>query len=307
MAKSSNRIQMEAAVATAVTTDALDDWTRATDWLNSLAMFEMLPALQDLSPANRKALAAQADKILLKRGWTGSAARIRWAVELVDDDEQPDWTPPDLPQDQVDDAQRFLSDTDDILRALVNQGRIDFVYPERRKLFEKAINHDKINGHIATFSPELEQLLVRLARHGFKILRTIDPTGTTSPHGTIVGDKLICRAVDVDTYSGQRFEYREPRNDLVEGVTRLLTDFPTGASYDVGFVRPVGGQNGFNTAMDVFFPVPESRVAAAFNPDGSWGWNTMFEEVRPGIRAAGAGKVKYVFPDGADHMHIKAY
>jgi hypothetical protein len=307
MGKSSNRIQMEAAVATAATTDNIDDWTRATDWMCSLAMFEMLPALQDLSPANRTNLAAQADKILLKRGWTAGAARIRWAMELVENDEQPNWTPGDLPPDQVDDGQRFLADTDDILRALVNQGRIDFVYPSRRTLFEKALDHDKIDGHIATFTPELEQLLIRLGRHGFKILRTIDPTGAPSPHGTIVGDKLICRAVDVDTYFGQRFEYREPRTDVIAGVTRLLSDFPTGATYDVGFVRPVGGATGFNPSMDIFFPVPESRVAAAFKPDGSWGWGAMFDTVRPGIQAAAAGKVKYVFPDGADHIHIKAY
>jgi|HubBroStandDraft_6_1064221.scaffolds.fasta_scaffold50730_3 hypothetical protein len=309
MAKSSNRIQMEAAVATAASTDNLDDWTRASDWLNSLAMFEMLPALQDLTAANRRELVSQADKIFTKRGWSGSAERIRWAGELVENDALPGWTPSAFKPDdvQLDDAQRFLADTDDILRALVNQGRIEFVFPERRRLFEQALNHDSMNGHTATFAPELEQLLIRLARHGFKILRTIDPTGVTSPHGTIVGDKLICRAVDVDTYFGQRFQYQEPRNDLIDGVTRLLSDFPSGATYDVGFVRPVGGANGFNTAMDIFFPVPESRVAAAFNPDGSWGWNTMFAQVRPGIQAAAAGRVRYVFPDGADHIHIKAY
>ncbi|HYM78454.1 MAG TPA: hypothetical protein VE377_20950 [Candidatus Dormibacteraeota bacterium] len=307
MAKSSNWIQMEAAVTTAALTDASDDWKRATNWLNSLAMFEMLPALQNLSQENRTNFAAQADKILKALGWTGSADRIRWAVELVDQDSLPNWTPAGLPQDQLDDAQRFLSDTDGILRALVNQGRIQFVYPERRTLFEQALNHDRINGHIATFSPELEQLLIRLARHGFKILRTIDPGGVTSPHGTVVGDKLICRAVDVDTYFGQRFQYQEARTDLIDGVTRLLSDFPFGATYDVGFVRPVGGPNGFDTALDVFFPVPQARVAAAFSPDGSWGWGTMFAAVRPGIQAAAAGRVNYVYPDGADHIHVKAY
>jgi hypothetical protein len=309
MAKSSNRIQMEAAVATAASTDNIDDWTRAADWLNSLAMSEMLPALQDLSADNRRNLVTQADKIFTKRGWAGSAERIRWAGELVENDELPTWTPSVFKPDdvQLDDAQHFLSDTDDILRSLVNQGRIEFVFPERRRLFEQALNHDSMNGHTATFAPELEQLLIRLARHGLKILRTIQPGDTHTPHGTVVGDKLICRAVDVDTYFGQRFQYQEPRTDLIDGVTRLLSDFPFGAKYDVGFVRPVGGPNGFNTALDVFFPVPESRVAAAFNPDGSWGWGAMFDQVRPGIQAAAAGKVKYVFPDGADHIHIKAY
>jgi hypothetical protein len=310
MAKSSNRIQMEAAVATAVTTDNIDDWTRASDWLNSLAMYEMLPALQDLTEANRRELAAQADKILTKRGWSGAAERIRWAKELVDNDEMPGWTPSVFTPDdhfQLEDAQRFLSDTDDILRALVNQGRIQFAYPDRRTLFEQALNHDSINGHVATFTPELEQLLLRLARHGLKILRTIDPHGVDNPHGKIVGDKLICRAVDVHTYFGQRFEYTEPRNNLIDGVTRLLTDFPPGATYDVGFVRPVGGKTGSNTAMDVFFPVPPERAAAAYEPDASWGWNTMFAAVRPGIQAAAAGRVSYVYPDGPDHIHIKAY
>jgi hypothetical protein len=302
--KSDNWVQMEAAVATAATSN---NWGPASHLLNSLAMYEMLPALQNLSDANRTKLVSEANKMFVALGWSGCAARIRWAGELVEEEALPEWTPADLPQDQIQDAQRFLNDTDDILRTLLNQGRIGFVYAERRRLFEQAINHDRMNGRVATFSPELERLLIRLARHGFTILRTIDPTGVTSPHGTVVGDKLICRAVDVDSYSGQRFEYREARNDLIEGVTRLLNDFPFGASYDVGFVRPVGGAHGFDTARDVFFPVPESRVAAAFNPDGSWGWATMFPAVRPGIQAAGAGKVRYVFPDGADHIHIKAY
>jgi len=304
MAKSNNRIQLEAYIVAAGTTN---DWKPAANCLNSLAMFEMLPALQDLTEATRTTLVTEANKYFQGLGWSANAARIRWAGELVNDDAQPEWTPTDLPQDQIDDAQRFLNDTDDILLSLLNQGRIDFVYPERRRLFEQALNHDQMNGHTATFAPELERLLIRLARHGLRILRTIQPGDTHTPHGTVVGDKLICRAVDVDTYFGQRFQYQEPRNDLIDGVTRLLSDFPFGAKYDVGFVRPVGGATGSNPAMDVFFPVPPERVAAAFNPDGSWGWGAMFDQVRPGIQAAAAGKVKYVFPDGADHIHIKAY
>jgi hypothetical protein len=96
-------------------TDASGDWKRATNWLNSLAMFEMLPALQNLSQETRTNLAAPADKILKALGWTGSAERIRWAAELVDQDTLPNWAPAGLPQDRLDDAQRFLNDRDGIL------------------------------------------------------------------------------------------------------------------------------------------------------------------------------------------------
>src|SRR5947209_20623548 len=97
---SNNWVQMEAAVRA-------QDWEAATDWLNSLAMFEMLPALQKLSPGTRSQLVAHATQILMGRGWGGSAQRVRWAGEVVEAKAIPGWTPSDLPADQVADARRF--------------------------------------------------------------------------------------------------------------------------------------------------------------------------------------------------------
>src|SRR4051812_19097037 len=83
-------------------------WDTAADPLNSLAMFEMLPALAGLGRVLPEAV-DEIWKILNQRGWTGSAERIKWAGEVVRDKRLPFWQPPGHPLDQVEDARRFLS------------------------------------------------------------------------------------------------------------------------------------------------------------------------------------------------------
>jgi len=304
---SNNWIQMEAAVRN-------NQFDEASDQLNSLAMFEMLPALKKLNAPTRENLVKWATQMLKGRGWTGASERIRWAGELVDRKAFPGWTPTDLGQDQIQDANRFLSTTDDHLRILFYHGAFQFTSENARILFQKAMNNEKVDGRVAEHTPQLQHLLIKLASASVTIMRTFVPEGGNSPHGAASGKKFVCSAVDVAWYAGYQFLDSVPRARLIEGVKRLLMDLPFGVSYDVGFVRPVGGEFGYggwpgpyNPSLDVFFPVPPTRVAAAFKPDKSWGWHTMLKEVRLEVEHAAAGKVNNVYPDGNNHIHIKAY
>jgi hypothetical protein len=99
---SNNWVQMEASVRA-------KNWEAATDWLSSLAMFEMLPALEKFGQGGQTQLTTQAIQILGGRGWHGAAERIRWASDLVRGKSFPSWTPSDLPLEQVQDANRYLA------------------------------------------------------------------------------------------------------------------------------------------------------------------------------------------------------
>ncbi len=228
-----NLAQLNAAVMTG-------DWTSATNWLNSLPMYAMLPALQKLSAQNRQRLVAEALKILNGLGWKGSADRIRWATEIVEKGVFPPWRPADLPLDQIQAANSFLETPDEVIRDLFDLGSFQFLSPGAKDRFRQAMNNDTVSGKEAAHAPQLQQLLIRLAeRGGVTIMRTFDPN--SGPHGTIVGNQNLCSAVDVAFYQGYRFHYLQPKQMLIEGVKRLLSDLPSGAKYDVGFVRPVGG------------------------------------------------------------------
>jgi len=197
----------------------------------------------------------------------------------------------------------------DQLRAAIDAGRMTFVTDERRQKFLTALNGDKVNGRTAQVSEELQTVLAVLSRHGIKILRTYtpnDPPG--SPHAELHGNIQIDRAVDVMEYAGGRLHWTVDRERLIANVIKLLSDLPPSAKYNIGFVRPVGGPTGSDVAHDVFFHVPPDRAPAAFSPDGSWGWGAMIDPPKSRVRAALAGKVcDYVFPDGSDHIHLKAF
>jgi hypothetical protein len=84
------------------------NWDTALDNLNALAMFEMLPALAGLQPDQRDEVARQADRILaIQRGWRDSADRIEFAVDVVKDRKITSY-PSSIPDDQVEDARKFL-------------------------------------------------------------------------------------------------------------------------------------------------------------------------------------------------------
>jgi hypothetical protein len=197
----------------------------------------------------------------------------------------------------------------DQLRDAVASGRILFQNNEHRRLFFSALDGDSVNGHVAQLAPELQTVLAVLARRSLTIMRTYTPAdGARSPHAELHGNTQIVRAVDIMEYAGGRLHWTVERETLIVNVTRLLSDLPATVRYNIGFVRPVGGPTGSDEAHDVFFHVPPERAAVAFNPDGSWGWGAMIEPPKSRVRLALAGKTcDYVFPDGADHIHLKAF
>lgn len=95
--KSPQRIQFESLAQGS-------QWEPAVNMLSSLAMFEMLPALEGFGPTARLQLVDAGQRVLLP----GAAARVRWAAEGVEMKRVPDWTPPGLPADQVGDARSFF-------------------------------------------------------------------------------------------------------------------------------------------------------------------------------------------------------
>src|SRR5262245_46951721 len=70
-------------------------------------MFDILPFLEALAPDSATSATTIAG-ILRERGWFGSAQRIEWAGEVVRTRQIPN-PPPDLPADQVTDAETFLA------------------------------------------------------------------------------------------------------------------------------------------------------------------------------------------------------
>ena len=97
----------------------------AIDALNSLAMFEMLPLLGQLSSAIRSSIVNDAQRILSARGWNGASDRIRFAAEVVELRSMPSKRPDGFPPGQLSDVVRYLS-------ALPNRGGLktpDFFKP----------------------------------------------------------------------------------------------------------------------------------------------------------------------------------
>jgi cell wall-associated NlpC family hydrolase len=80
------------------------NWQSAVNYLSSLAMFEMLPALHEFNSSIRSTLMMNADRFL----YPGAAKRVKWAAEAVEMGRMPGWQPADLPPDQLQDARRYL-------------------------------------------------------------------------------------------------------------------------------------------------------------------------------------------------------
>jgi hypothetical protein len=328
--QSNNWKQMEAAIGAG-------NWEEAAKLLNSLAMTEMMPALYKLNLVTRRTLVDQASQYFNGLGWTGCANRIRWADARVDEaqgmpPQRPVDLPMDLPPDQVQEARRFVdekkpktgsSSLAPLLQAF-KDGRLIFNHPTDVASFPKicaGTQTDAVTGLPVHYAVELVRLLNGLLSGGqVQVLSMYRPTELKNgnahgqgPHSEIQKTAVVVRGVDVAWYGGSQYLYTVPKDQLIEGVKRLLIDLPTG-QYDVGFVRPVGGQNGYagypgpyDPKLELFFPVPPARVAAAFNPNESWGWSTMFEELRSDMRLAAAGKANYVYPDGHNHVHLRAF
>jgi len=98
--------------------------------------------------------------------------------------------------------------------------------------------------------------------------------------------------------------------DAIAVITNLISHFPPGR-FDLGFPRPIGGDNNFDASADVFFPVPDKATAhLAFLGHLSRPMSAMLEPARSQVTAAMARTSAHfaiLYPDGLDHLHVKAY
>ena len=198
---------------------------------------------------------------------------------------------------------------DQLLHAY-HEGAIYFApgFEDKRNLFLMAAEGRPFEGAVVQHSPELIQALVKLSRASrVQVMRTFYPWNG-GEHGKRVGAKWICSCADIMVYRGFRFHYTVPRELLIEGVVQLIQDLPETQKYDLGFVRPIGGDLRFDQSMDVFFPVttPEQAHTAFLGVQRQL--SEMLEPARTRVTAALASKrYGYLYADAADHVHIRAY
>jgi hypothetical protein len=189
------------------------------------------------------------------------------------------------------------------------ESRIFFTkgYESAERLFLMALNHDVYEGMPVEHSPQLENALASLANIGtVQIMRTFAPNN--SFHGEKARTRWVCSCADIMGYAGNRYEWHEPKPLLISGVARLIRDLPTGAQYDFGFVRPVGGRTGSMPSADVFFRVETlEQIGKAYRGDARNRSEILPDaavEINPALDSKNVG---FVYADGADHMHVRAY
>jgi len=204
---------------------------------------------------------------------------------------------------------------------LYQTGKITFTNTNAEAGFKQAMKHEQVGGAIARHTVPLLRTMITLTEDAgsLRILRSF--ASEDGPHGT----GGLCQAMDISAYGDYVFEYRRGSRSLIDGVCKLIRAVPDDISFDLGLVRPVGGVGGFNTTLDVFFRVTADNVVKlkrdpethkvlpgqapnAVEPGQGWGFFNLLTDARRAIDVARRGK-KFVtcYPDGADHVHIKAY
>ncbi|MDD5035845.1 MAG: hypothetical protein PHE55_13925 [Methylococcaceae bacterium] len=313
---SNNRIQMEAAARA-------QQWEAATDWLNSLAMFEMLPALEKLGAVTRGKLVEQALKILSGRGWNGSAQRIRWANEVVAAKALPTFTPADLPGDQVQDARRYLAalplsgtavsaEVKAAVLAAVHTGKIQGVTGQ----LTSAANNGHFNDgqHTIVLSAGMFHTLAALSRSNTLVLMSM-MRYNEGPHGKVGEDGVaVCSAMDITVYSGLSINLINGGNveNTVAGVCKVIDNLPPGL-FALGLTRPSPYPKGP--------PMPDKDIFLPMNPGAGWPmYKVGFPLGNPtpqfvNLKAAEAvnaalgrnprAKMNRMFQDGPDHLHLE--
>jgi hypothetical protein len=126
-----------------------------------------------------------------------------------------------------------------------------------------------------------------------------------SQHGVVNGNRVTCKAVDIQGYRGIPVQLR-PKNVAINVICSILERFPEG-QFDIGFPRPVGGPTGFNPADDVFFPVPDLATAQqCWDGTISRSLSQMLQPAQDGVRMAMPPHARFrvLYPDGLNHLHV---
>jgi hypothetical protein len=187
-----------------------------------------------------------------------------------------------------------------------------FNSPADRKILLKQLGRShKKHEAIVYITRELRQLMLSLCQHGILKIACMNahhplPRG---PHGypDCLGKNIqFCTAIDIGQYNGQdvNLNYHHSRVPAyaIKVVTDLLWNFPEKGTFDVGFPRPIGGHH-VDPKHDIFFPVTNLR-----QPQHSMPLSKMLQPAQLAVRLAMRGRdFRVLFPDGADHLHVKAY
>ena len=301
-------------------------WNDAADCLNGLAMFEMLPALAALG--NRDEVVKQIVALLTSRGWAASARRIAWAGEVVSTLKLPSVTPPDLPADQVSDAQKWLRSVPSgggaaraSVMAAVGSGLITGSGANDLNEFTKTgvVTSKKGTGNTVVIS-DLVFVLIdglvqgRIPINIMNIARPDDPAN--SPHGRVQPDgRRISTACDIDVYAGAKIELRPDGANVentIRGVSGILGNLPRG-TYKFGFTRPsesLGGPT--HPDLDVFLPA-ETKAQVDRQPSGTTGAGALSvivnadaaARVKAAVNGNPQARFNSMFPDGFNHAHVE--
>jgi hypothetical protein len=169
------------------------------------------------------------------------------------------------------------------------------------------------SGHILRASPELIALLAGLLGvNGRMTIMSLfryhqGPHGEPQPDGSAVG-----RAVDIMAYGGYDIHLKTPSNAkaAIAGVAEVISNLPSGR-YTLGLPRPGGGAR-MDPPNDVFLPV--TSLDQVSKSPGRGVFKRDLELVREPAQAAlrkafegnPAARIQFMYPDGVDHIHIKA-
>jgi hypothetical protein len=218
------------------------------------------------------------------------------------------------------------------LQAAVTAGRITFARGTDRHIILCQTGVAASCGHRPAdvrLSATLVDLLAALgAAKRFHIMSLF--RANEGPHGVLrAGGGFECRGVDISICDGLTIDLGAAalagyglntsatwiayRDSLIEKVADIISSFPAG-DYGVGFPRPIGGAGGFRPDFDVFLPVRDAAMAdRAFRGVAGAPLNIMLDPARDAIGAAVSQARNYnarfeaFFPDGKDHIHIKAF
>ncbi|MEO6601234.1 MAG: hypothetical protein ABIQ16_15250 [Polyangiaceae bacterium] len=91
-------------------------------------------------------------------------------------------------------------------------------------------------------------------------------------------------------------------------MASVITNLPPGR-YTVGLPRP-GGASKIDPDNDVFFKVTShSQLDSSPGKSLARDLDLLLEPAQRRVKAAvasSAGKIQFMFPDGVDHVHVKA-
>lgn len=129
-------------------------------------------------------------------------------------------------------------------------------------------------------------------------------------HGAINGNgEAICRAVDIDGYSGHRINMSNPNNSL-KAIVKVISTMPAG-NYNIGLPRPGGGSL-IDPSRDYFLPV-NSLSQNERSPTGTLEGDLKLIknpqaklEISTAIFRNKNAHVVFLMPDAVDHLHVKA-